>query len=130
MTEGVQRIADTVRVALESADLDEFADLLDPKVTWGAPGDPSPPCQTRRQVLAWYQRGRAEGRRARVLDVSTHGDKILISMTVTAGDDAEDAEDAEAETLRWQVLTVANDRVVDIRGYDDEQEASAAVAAV
>jgi hypothetical protein len=127
MGDGVQRIADTVRVALESADLDEFADLLDPNVTWGAPGDPSPPCQNRRQVLTWYQRGRAEGRRARVLGVSTHGNKILVSMTVTAGEDADETED---EAPRWQVLTVANDRVVDIRGYDDEQEASAAVASV
>jgi hypothetical protein len=112
-----------VRVALESADLDEFAELLDPNVTWGAPGDASPPCQSRRQVLAWYQRGRADGLRARVLGVSTHGDKILVSMTVTSGDDA------ASETARWQVLTVSNDRVVDIRGYDDEQAATAAAAA-
>jgi hypothetical protein len=119
----VQRLADTVRVALESADLDEFAELLDPKVTWGAPGDSSPPCQSRRQVLAWYQRGRAEGMRARVLDVSTYGDKILVSMTVTSGDDT------AGEVARWQVLKVASERVVDIRGYDDEQAAIAAVTA-
>jgi hypothetical protein len=122
VSDGVQRIADTVRIALDSADLERFAELLDPRVTWGAPGDPSPPCQNRRQVIAWYERGRAAGRRAHVQSVSTHGDKVLVSMTVTSEDEAEE------DTARWQVLTVANDRVVDIRGYDDENEAVAAVA--
>jgi hypothetical protein len=38
----VEAIAAKVRVALEAADLEQFADLLDPRVTWGAPGDPRP----------------------------------------------------------------------------------------
>jgi len=66
----IARVADQVRTALDAAELDAFADLLDPKVTWGAPGDPSPPCQNRNQVLDWYRQGRAQGRRARVLDVT------------------------------------------------------------
>jgi SnoaL-like domain len=115
----VEAIAEKVRVALDAADLEQFADLLDPRVTWGAPGDTSPPCQTRQQVLAWYANGRAAGRRGQVRSVRTHEDKILVAMTVTSPDDA--------GSDRWQVLTVGNGRVTDIRGYDDEPAAFAAV---
>ena len=118
----VTRIAESVRTALDAEDLDAFADLLDPRVTWGAPGDPSPPCQNRNQVLAWYRQGKADGRHARVLDVTTHGDKVLVTMKVSDGQ-----PHASHEHDRWQVLTVANGRVVDIRGYDDRDDAVAAV---
>jgi ketosteroid isomerase-like protein len=115
---GVESIAEKVRAALDSADLEQFADLLDPHVTWGAPGDPSPSCHNRSQVLAWYANGRAAGRRGHVRSVATYDDKILVTMTVTSPDDN--------GTERWQVLTVANGRVADIRGYDDEAAAFAA----
>lgn len=107
----IDAIAEKVRVALDSADLEQFADLLDPKVTWGAPGDPSPSCQSRAQVLAWYTKGRDAGRRGRVQSVRTHKDKIVVTMTVTSPEDP--------GSDRWQVLTVSNGRVTDIRGYDE-----------
>ena len=116
-------IAAQVRTALEAADLDAFGDLLDPRVTWGAPGDPSPSCQNRQQVLAWYRRGRADGRRAQVVDVRAHHDKVLLAMTVSGGGD-------QPAVDRWQVLTVAGGRVTDIRGYDDEDEAKAAAGLI
>jgi ketosteroid isomerase-like protein len=118
----VAQVAAEVRTALESADLDAFADLLDPNVTWGAPGDPTPPCQNRNQVLDWYRQGRAEGRRAHVLDVTSHRDKILVTMKVTDRNPPPTA----GEHDRWQVLTVAGGRIVDIRGYDDQPSAAAA----
>ena len=49
-------LAGQVWQAMEAGDLEAYADLLDPGVRWGAPGDPAPPCQSRAQVLAWYQR--------------------------------------------------------------------------
>jgi ketosteroid isomerase-like protein len=114
----VESIAEEVRAALDSADLEQFADLLDPNVTWGAPGDPWPSCQNRAQVLSWYANGRAAGRRGQVLSVASYAHKILVTMTVMSPDDA--------GTKRWQVFTVADGRVADIRGYDDEAEALAA----
>jgi ketosteroid isomerase-like protein len=115
----VATIAGKVREALDSADLERFADLLDPNVTWGAAGaDPAWGCHNRKQVLAWYANGRAEGRRARVLDVATNRDRILVSLKVTSPDE-------EGETDRWQVLTVTGGRVSDIRGYDDQLQARA-----
>ena len=113
-----EAIAEKVRIALDSADLEQFSDLLDPHVTWGAPDDPSPSCQNRSQVLKWYANGRAAGTRAQVREVTTNDDKVLVAMTVTSvGPEVSD---------RWQVLTVANGLVTDIRGYDDESDARAA----
>ena len=49
--EAAVRLAGLVRHALEEADLETYADLLAADVRWGPPGDPSPPCQSRWQVL-------------------------------------------------------------------------------
>jgi len=120
--DGNQLLAQRIRAALEDADLTAFADLLDPRVTWGAPGDSSPACRNREQVLDWYRRGRADGRRGRVLDIASHDDKILVTMKVTTPQ----APGAEPEADRWQVLTVGSGRICDIRGYDNEGDARAA----
>jgi ketosteroid isomerase-like protein len=117
-TPAVEAIAEKVRIAMDAADLEQFAELLDPGVTWGAPGDPTPTCQSRSQVLSWYANGRAAGRRGEVRSVTTRGDKILVAMTVSSPE--------FPPSDRWQVLTVADGRVSDIRGYEDEAAALAA----
>jgi ketosteroid isomerase-like protein len=116
ITEGI------IRTALESADLEEFQDLLDPNVRWGAPGDPQPSCQNRKQVLAWYRRGREAGVRASVGEVTRHGDKVLVGLRVTGN---APAGEGPGVADRWQVLTVKGGLVVDIRAYDDRTEAAA-----
>ena len=78
-------IADRVRATLEAADVDGFGGLLSPNVHWGAPGDPNPPCRNRRQVLQWYERGRAEGRRANVTALEVHGDSLLVGLRLETG---------------------------------------------
>jgi len=120
--DSVAGIAHQLRIALESADLSEFADLLDPKVSWGSPGDPAPLCQNRKQVLAWYERGRDAGVRARVTDVEiVVGDRILVKL-VLAGTDA--ARERGGRAIRWQVYTVRDGRIVDIAGFDQRGEAA------
>jgi ketosteroid isomerase-like protein len=114
-------LAERLRVALEGGDSPLLADLLDPDVRWGAPGDPSPPCQNRQQVLEWYRGGRAAGRVGTVTGVVATGAKILVAMTVTT-----EGGPATNEASRWLVLTVANGRITDIRGYDDHEDAVAA----
>jgi len=81
--DATQRLAGRVRQALEAADLTAYADLLDPAVRWGPPGDPSPLCRSRDQVLAWYRRGRDAGTRARVTETLVSGDRILVGLKVT-----------------------------------------------
>jgi hypothetical protein len=121
---GANALATRVRVALESADVSAFGELLDPNVRWGAPDDPEPSCQSRDEVLAWYGRGRAAGRRARVIDVQAHGNKILVHLTVSIPSQGRTA----IESDRWQVLTCARGCIVDIRGFDTSDEAVARLA--
>jgi ketosteroid isomerase-like protein len=120
--ESVEQVARQVRIALETGDLSTFSKLLDPNVRWGPPGDPSPPCQSREQVLAWYQRGKESGTRARVSEVVVLGDQILLGLLV-AGTQA--ARERGGRATRWQVLTVREGRVVDIVGFEQRSEAAA-----
>jgi RimJ/RimL family protein N-acetyltransferase len=117
----VERLAGQVKLALEAADLDAYAELLDPRVRWGPPGDPAPPCQNRAQVLAWYRHGREADTRARVTETLVSGDQILVGLAVTG----RPAADTGGEADRWQVLTVRDGRVAAIAGFDDRDEAAA-----
>lgn len=129
-----------VKAALESADLGAIGALLDPNVRWGSPDDPAQSCQNRAQVLSWYQRGRDTGLRAVVTETTVHGDKILVGLQVTGRPEAAGpvpagpvparpvASDPVAQASRWQVLTVGGQRVVEICGFDDREEAMANAA--
>jgi RimJ/RimL family protein N-acetyltransferase/ketosteroid isomerase-like protein len=116
----MDRLAGQVRRALESADLDTYAGLLDRAVRWGAPGDPVPPCRSREQVLAWYRRARDSGTRTRVTDTLVAGDKILVGLKVTR---PASAGSGTGEVTRWQVLTVRGGRITAIDGFAARGEA-------
>jgi hypothetical protein len=105
-------IAQKVRDALDLGDLDRLGALLSPDVRWGPPGSADPPCRNRAQVLSWYAKGRAAGRRATVTEVEVHGDALLVGLRLNDGHD------------RWQVLHVGPDGIDDIRGYEDRAEAA------
>jgi ketosteroid isomerase-like protein len=111
-------VAARVKAALDSADVRAIGDLLHPDVRWGAPDDPHPSCRNRTEVLAWYRRGWEAGVRARVSEIVAHEDKLLVGLRVARTPGAADVE-------RWQVLTVAAGRIVDIRPFDDRAEAAA-----
>jgi hypothetical protein len=125
MTKGMDEIAVLVRNALAAEDESAFAELLDPAVTWGAPGARNPSCKNRSQVLSWYQRGRDAGVQGSVYDVEVLGDRLLVSMSVRG---TENARERGGAALRFQVLTVQNGKVVDIVGFDDKTEALAYVS--
>ncbi len=105
-------IADRVRQALDTSDLDAFRALLSPDVHWGPPGDATPPCRTRDQVLTWYAKGRARGVRATVTEVEVHGNALLVGLRFGDGHE------------RWQVMRVGPDGVNDIRGFEDRSGAA------
>ena len=123
----MELVAGQVSAALEAADLPAFSDLLDPHVRWGAPGDPSPACQNRAQVLAWYERGRERGVRAHVCETVVAGDRILVGLRVIGNRAGRNraAAGSGGEAERWQVLTVHGGRIVDIVGFDERSEAAA-----
>lgn len=91
MTQGMDEIALLVRKALAAEDPAAFTELLDPSVTWAAPGARNPSCKNRNQVLIWYQRGRDAGVRGSVYDVEVLGDRLLVSMSVRGTENAKEA---------------------------------------
>ena len=112
-------LADRVRRALESADLDAMRSLLAPDAAWGPPDDARSGCHNRDEVLAWYRRGRDRGTSARVVEVTPGPGTLLVGLEVTTEDTA------GGPIERWQVMTVRHGRVADIRGFDDRTEAAA-----
>lgn len=120
----VQEVAGQVQAAIESADLEAFRDLLDPNVRWGPADDSTSGCTNREQLLAWYRRGRAAGARATVTEIVVGNDKLLVGLDVVG---TAEATNRGGRVDRWQVLTLAGGRVVDIRGFDDRGEALARV---
>jgi hypothetical protein len=81
--ESLEELAQRLKGALEAADLVAFGNLLDPEVTWGAPGDRASACQNRRQVLAWYEQGRQSALTATVSELAVLGERILVGLVVT-----------------------------------------------
>jgi hypothetical protein len=77
-------------------------------------------CQNRDQVLAWYRRGRAKGVRANVTETIVRNDKILVGMSII---DGRSSLESGALADRWQILTVENGLVVDIRGFEERDAA-------
>jgi ketosteroid isomerase-like protein len=121
---GVERtmdeLAEGVKQALDGGDVTAFADLLDPDVTWGAPGARNPTCKNRTQVLNWYQRAQESGLHGSATNVEVIGDRLLVSLVVRGTDDARERGGA---ALRFQVLTVRAGQIVDIVGFDDRADA-------
>ena len=107
-------LADKVRVALESADLDAYEELLAPDVHWGPPDSPQWGCHNRNEVLSWYKTARRNGMSANVTEVVAGPDSLLVGLAVSGRE----------PSLRWQVLRVKDGLIVDIAGYDDRTEAA------
>lgn len=120
--ESVQRVARQVELAYKAGDLASYAGLLDPAVTWGAPGEERPPCRTREQVLEWWRRAEQSGVRAKLSEVAVIGDRVLVGLVVEG---TEQARARGGDALRWQLLTVRAGLVVDIVGFDQKSEALA-----
>ena len=122
-TQGLAALTERVRFALESGDLDAIGELLDPGARWGAPEGPSDAdCHNRDQVIAWWAGARAAGARAVTTEVTPGAGTHQVGLEVTRTPAAREAGEA-AE--RWQVLTVRDGRIADIRGFDDRAAAAA-----
>jgi hypothetical protein len=120
----MEQIAGQVQAALQTADLTGYRELLDPNVTWGAPGDTEFGCQNRNQVLAWYRHGRAKGVRAEVTETLVHNDKILVGLSIF---DGQSSSEPGGVANRWQILTVKSGLIIDIRGFEERVAAMASM---
>ncbi len=117
----IHELSRRLRLAYETGDLELFGALLAPNVTWGPPGDPSPPCQSKQQVLAWYQKGAYAGASAKVQEMTSFGDRLLVGLVVTG---TSTAKEMGGQGQRWQVLTIQGAQIVDIVGFAQKREAT------
>jgi hypothetical protein len=111
-----------LRIALELSDLGALEELLDPDVHWGSPDVPLAQCTNRDQVLAWWKRAHDEGTSARVTEMTAGKHTLLVGLRVRRRDAPGD------EVERWQLLTVADGRVVEILGFEERAPALARAA--
>jgi ankyrin repeat protein len=107
-------IARQLGSASRDLDLDLLGSLLHPEVRWTGL------CHDRAQVLDWYRAVLAEGIEASVRSVEVDRDAVLLGLTVTRP--ARGARPAPPEPL-YQVFTVRDAQIVEIRGYPDRDSA-------
>ena len=107
-------IARQLETASRDLDLDLLGSLLHPEVRWTGL------CKDRAQVLDWYRAVLAEGIEASVRSVEVDRDAVVLGLTV--GRPARGARPAPPEPL-YQVFTVRDAQIVEIRGYPDRDSA-------
>ena len=107
-------IARHLETVCRDLDLDLLGSLLHPEVRWTGL------CNDRTQVLDWYRAVLAEGIEASVRSVEVDRDAVVLGLTV--GRAARGARPAPPEPL-YQVFTVRDAQIVEIRGYPDRDSA-------
>jgi hypothetical protein len=107
-------IARHLETAARDLDLDLLGSLLHPEVRWTGL------CSDRAQVLDWYRAMLAEGMEASVRSVEVDRDAVVLGLTV--GRRAQGARPAPPQPL-YQVFTVRDAQIVEIRGYPDRASA-------
>jgi len=119
--DSIELTAQRLKSALEDADLEGVADLLDPFVTWGPADVASPPCQNKQQVLAWYQKAASAGASATVSEFVVSKNHIMVGLVVSG---VKGPRNRGGAAPRWQVYTVRDGLIVDIVGFDTRSEAA------
>ena len=109
-------VARHIEAAYRGLDLDLLASLLHPEVRWTGI------CQNSSQVLDWYRGLMAEGVMPTVQSVEVDRDAVVVGLTVPSP--AEGARPAPPQHV-YQVFTVNDAQIVDIRGYPDRARARA-----
>jgi len=109
-------IARQLETVSRDLDLDLLGSLLHPQVRWTGL------CHDRTQVLDWYRAMLAEGIEASVRSVEVDRDAVVIGLDVSRR--AQGARPAPPQPL-YQVFTVRDAQIVEIRGYRDRASALA-----
>jgi ankyrin repeat protein len=109
-------IARHLEAAYRNLDLEVLGSLLHPEVRW------SGECSTSAEVLAWYRRLLADGMQASLESMEVDQDAVILCISVAGR--AEGARPAPAQRI-FQVFTIDNNEIVEIRGYPDRRSAIA-----
>ncbi len=113
-------LAVAVRDAMQRGDLAQLASLMAPNVRWGAPEQSVPTCQNKGQVQRWYEAAQSAGASAEVVDTYVMGRHLVVALNVTGNPRA---ESASTPSMRWQVMSVQDGAIAEIRGYESRREA-------
>jgi ketosteroid isomerase-like protein len=114
----MESLAARVRNAMETIDLAAMAQLLAPDACWGAPEQDVPTCQNATEILSWYDLARVNGVRADITEVVVVGENLVVGLKLITAD-------AKAKNRpRWQVLSVKDGRITEIRGYERRGDAT------
>src|SRR5258708_6774887 len=95
--------------------------MLDDSVRWGGEKDTPETCHSRTHVLDRLARQRANGLETQVIEVVPCEGAVLLGLRVKRPVPGGFAREQSV----YQVLSVSNQRVVDIRGYPSRPEAAA-----
>jgi hypothetical protein len=97
-------------------DLAAILPLLSPDVRWGPDGEDTPQtCHSRDDVARWFGGRLREGLRARLVETTVRGPRILLALAASLPD----GESSE----RILVLTVRGGQVADVRSASDRDHA-------
>ena len=107
-------IARHLGTAFRDKDVSLLGTLLHPQVQWTGL------CTSSDQVLDWYRALVAAGTEAEVHSVEVDRDAVVLGLAV--GGRAEGARPAPRQQL-YQVFTVEDSQIIDIRGYPDRHSA-------
>ncbi len=116
-----RQVAERLRAAFDTADLDLLAAILHPDVRWG--GGPAG-CHNRAQVLEWYRVLHAQGVTSRVTEVAVYGDAVLLGLDVTRP--AEHPR-ADRSAHAYQVFRLADGAVSYIHDHPNRDHALASL---
>ena len=109
-------IARHLAAAYRDLDRELLGSLLHPEVQWTGL------CRNSADVLDWYRRALADGIRPAVESAEVDRDAVVLGMTVSR--QAVGARPAPPERL-YQVFTVDDGQIIEIRGYPDRARALA-----
>jgi ketosteroid isomerase-like protein len=113
-------LAIAVRDALQRGDLVALTSRMAPDVRWGAPEQSVPTCQNRGQVLRWYEKAQSVGASAEVVDTHVLGRHLVLGLRVKGNPRS---ESPRTPSMRWQVLSIENGTIAEIRGYESRRDA-------
>lgn len=121
-TDSPPSLADRVRLALTTHDLDAFGALLTDDVRWGD-GDEPRACRNRSDVLGTFSQFLNKGVNGHITELGTGTAGILCGLTV----DWPDSDPRSCDRNLFHVYLVRDGLISEIQRYDDR--ASAANAA-
>lgn len=113
MSSSLSGLGEAIRGAYETADLEAFAALLHPDVSWG---EGPIACRHRDEVVAWYRRALERGLRAEATSVEARNHSLVLTIDFSGRSEGTDPTLVQTS---YQVLHIDGGRVVEIVGYDD-----------